>query len=87
MTKQLNLQDSFLNEVRKHKTQVTIFLMNGVRLVGLVEGFDNFTIILKVDGRQQMVYKHAISTIVPAKEVRDFFFLISNMVLLIVGFI
>jgi len=73
MKNQINLQDTFLNEVRKEKTKVTIFLINGVRLTGLVEGFDNFTIILRADGKQEMVYKHAISTIVPEKEVKSLF--------------
>ncbi|OCL26243.1 RNA chaperone Hfq [Orenia metallireducens] len=73
MKKQINLQDTFLNEVRKEKIKVTIFLINGVRLAGLVEGFDNFTVILSADGKQEMIYKHAISTIVPEKEVKSLF--------------
>jgi len=66
---QINLQDSFLNQVRKDNISVTIFLINGFQLKGNVRGFDNFTVILEVDGKQQMVYKHAISTISPIKPV------------------
>jgi len=65
----INLQDVFLNQVRKEHTAVTIFLTNGFQLRGVVKGFDNFTVILDTDGKQQLVYKHAISTIVPAKPV------------------
>lgn len=63
----INLQDNFLNQVRKENTQVVIYLMNGFQLRGWVKGFDNFTIIIEGEGRQQMVYKHAISTIAPFK--------------------
>ncbi|NLT94688.1 MAG: RNA chaperone Hfq [Clostridia bacterium] len=66
---QINLQDAFLNQVRKENVPVTIFLINGFQLKGNVKGFDNFTVILDVDGKQQMVYKHAISTIAPAKNI------------------
>jgi host factor-I protein len=70
MTKQLiNLQDSFLNQVRKDNISVTIFLVNGFQLKGMVRGFDNFTVILEAEGKQQMVYKHAISTISPLRPV------------------
>ncbi len=70
MTKQqINLQDFFLNQVRKESTPVTIFLVNGFQLKGIVRGFDNFTVILEVEGKQQMVYKHAISTVMPLKPV------------------
>ena len=70
MTKQLiNLQDSFLNQVRKDNIGVTIFLINGFQLKGSVKGFDNFTVILEVEGKQQMVYKHAISTIAPMRPI------------------
>lgn len=61
----INLQDSFLNQVRKESTPVVIYLMNGFQLRGWVKGFDNFTIIIENEGKQQMVYKHAISTIAP----------------------
>ena len=63
----INLQDGFLNQVRKEGIAVTIFLINGFQLRGLVKGFDNFTIILDTDGKQEMVYKHAVSTIIPAR--------------------
>jgi len=70
MTKvQINLQDGFLNQVRTDNIQLTIFLVNGFQIKGYVKGFDNFTVLLDVDGKQQMVYKHAISTLVPAKTV------------------
>lgn len=70
MTKpQINLQDAFLNQVRKEGLPVTIFLINGFQLKGLVKGFDNFTVVLDAEGKQQMVYKHAISTIQPLKPV------------------
>ncbi|KJS81705.1 MAG: RNA-binding protein Hfq [Peptococcaceae bacterium BICA1-8] len=65
----MNLQDAFLNQVRKENVPVTIFLVNGFQLKGSVKGFDNFTVILEVEGKQQMVYKHAISTIAPAKNI------------------
>jgi len=64
----LNLQDTFLNQARKEKVVVTIFLTNGFQFKGLVLGFDNFTVILESDGKQNLVYKHAISTIVPSKK-------------------
>lgn len=63
------LQDVFLNQVRKDKTSVTIHLMNGYQLKGLVKGFDNFIIVLESDGKQMVIYKHAISTITPSKAV------------------
>ncbi|MGB9845968.1 MAG: RNA chaperone Hfq [Desulfotomaculales bacterium] len=70
MTKtQLNLQDAFLNQVRKENMPVTIFLVNGFQLKGLIKGFDNFTVIMESDGKQMMVYKHAISTVSPARQV------------------
>ena len=67
--KKNNLQDTFLNSVRKAKTPLTIFLVNGVKLQGVVTWFDNFCILLLRDGQIQMVYKHAISTIVPSESV------------------
>lgn len=70
MTKpQINLQDAFLNQVRKESLLVTIFLVNGFQLKGYVKGFDNFTVVIDAEGKQQMVYKHAISTIVPIRPV------------------
>jgi len=65
----LNLQDKFLNQLRKENILTTIFLVNGYQIRGLVKSFDNFTILLEVEGKQQMVYKHAISTIVPTRDV------------------
>ncbi|MGV6800451.1 MAG: RNA chaperone Hfq [bacterium] len=67
--KKQNLQDVFLNNVRKAKIPVTIFLVNGVKLQGLVTWFDNFCVLLKRDGQAQLVYKHAISTIMPTQAV------------------
>jgi len=64
--KRQNLQDTFLNAVRKSKTPLTIFLVNGVKLQGIVTWFDNFCVLLRRDGQSQLVYKHAISTIMPA---------------------
>jgi len=69
MQKAVNLQEVFLNQVRRGKTAVTVFLVNGFQIRGFVTGFDNFTVILDTDGRQQLVYKHAISTIQPARAV------------------
>ena len=67
--KKQNLQDVFLNHVRKEKTAVTIFLVNGVKLQGVVTWFDNFCVLLKRDGQSQLVYKHAISTIMPSQPI------------------
>ena len=63
--KQQNLQDTFLNAVRKSKSSVTIFLVNGVKLQGNITWFDNFCVLLRRDGQAQLVYKHAISTVMP----------------------
>ncbi|MBU5677494.1 RNA chaperone Hfq [Alkaliphilus sp. MSJ-5] len=65
MKNNINLQDVFLNQVRKENTMITIFLVNGFQLKGMVKGFDNYTIVLDSDGKQQLIYKHAISTISP----------------------
>ena len=64
-----SLQDTFLNHVRKNKTPLTIFLINGVKLQGIVTWFDNFCVLLRRDGHSQLVYKHAISTIMPGQPV------------------
>jgi host factor-I protein len=61
-----NLQDIFLNTVRKNKVPVTMFLVNGVKLQGVITWFDNFSVLLRRDGHAQLVYKHAISTVMPA---------------------
>jgi host factor-I protein len=66
--KSLNLQDNYLNQLRKDKTPVVIYLTNGVRLKGIVKGFDNFVILLK-ENTHLLIYKHAISTIVPEREI------------------
>jgi host factor-I protein len=67
-----NLQDSFLNQLRKEKIPVVVYLTNGVRLKGVIKGFDNFVVLLK-EANEQLIYKHAISTVVPEKIV-DFRF-------------
>ena len=67
-----NLQDLFLNSVRKTKNPLTIFLINGVKLTGVVTSFDNFFVLLRRDGHSQVVYKHAISTIMPSQPVQMF---------------
>ena len=64
-----SLQDAFLNQVRKEKNSVTVFLINGVKLQGVITWFDNFCILLRRDGQSQLVYKHAISTIMPSQNV------------------
>ena len=64
-----NLQDAFLNQVRKEKNSVTVFLINGVKLQGVITWFDNFCILLRRDGQSQLVYKHAVSTIMPSQNV------------------
>lgn len=65
-----NLQDSFLNAARKEKIEITIYLMNGVPIKGRVISFDNFTILIEVDKKQNLIYKHAVSTIMPLKPVQ-----------------
>ena len=69
MQKTQNIQDTLLNQIRRERQTVTFFLMNGFQLKGIVKSFDNFVVILETDGRQQMIYKHAISTIVPSSNV------------------
>ncbi len=66
---QLNLQDAFLNYVRKENVPATVYLVNGFQLRGQVKGFDNFTVVLESEGRQMLIYKHAISTVTPFKAV------------------
>jgi len=68
--KQQNLQDVFLNHVRKNKIPVTVFLINGVKLQGVISSFDNFCLLLRRDGHVQLVYKHAVSTVMPSAAVR-----------------
>lgn len=69
MNKTHSLQDIFLNQARKGGTPLTVFLVNGFQLRGTVTGFDNFTVVLDSEGKQQLIYKHAISTIAPARPV------------------
>jgi len=65
MKQGINLQDIFLNKARKENIGITVFLVNGYQMKGLVKGFDNYTLILESEEKQQMIYKHAISTIIP----------------------
>lgn len=67
-----NLQDLFLNTIRKNKTPITMFLVNGVKLQGVITWFDNFSVLLRRDGQAQLVYKHAISTIMPSTPIQLF---------------
>ncbi|MCF6093126.1 RNA chaperone Hfq [Microaerobacter geothermalis] len=69
MKQSINIQDTFLNQIRKDGILVTIYLVNGFQLRGIVKAFDNFTIILESEGKQQMVYKHAISTFTPSRSI------------------
>ena len=71
-TKSQNVQDVFLNHVRKNKLPVTVFLVNGVKLQGVISWFDNFCVLLRRDGHVQLVYKHAISTVMPAGPIQLF---------------
>lgn len=66
----INLQDTFLNQMRKENVPVTVFLVNGYQLKGILRGFDNFTLVLEAEGKQQLVYKHAISTVAPFRPVQ-----------------
>ena len=70
MSETINLQDAILNEVRRDRVPVTLFLMNGFQLRGIVTGFDSFVVVLVTDGKQQMIYKHAISTLAPMKQLK-----------------
>ncbi|MBM7659274.1 host factor-I protein [Bacillus mesophilus] len=70
MKQSINIQDQFLNQLRKDNAFVTVYLLNGFQLRGLVKGFDNFTVLLESEGKQQLIYKHAISTFVPQKNVQ-----------------
>ena len=70
MSDAINLQDAILNEVRRDRVPVTLFLMNGFQLRGIVTGFDSFVVVLVSDGKQQMIYKHAISTLAPMKPLK-----------------
>ena len=70
MTEQVNLQDAILKEVRRDKVPVTLFLMNGFQLRGTITGYDSFVVVLVTDGRQQMIYTHAISTLAPIRPLK-----------------
>ncbi len=70
--KSQNVQDVFLNHLRKNKTPVTVFLVNGVKLQGIITWFDNFSVLLRRDGHTQLVYKHAISTVMPGAPIQLF---------------
>ena len=70
MNETVNLQDAILKEVRRDKVPVTLFLMNGFQLRGMITGFDSFVVVLVSDGKQQMIYKHAISTLAPVRPLK-----------------
>lgn len=69
MAQAINIQDHYLNQLRKTHSSVTVFLINGFQLRGIVKAFDNYTVLLETEGKQQLVYKHAISTFAPLKNV------------------
>ena len=70
MTEAMNLQDAILKEVCRDRVPVTLFLMNGFQLRGIITGYDSFVVVLVTEGRQQMIYKHAISTLAPMKPLK-----------------
>ena len=70
MSEAINLQEAILKECRKEKVPVTLFLMNGFQLRGIVTGYDSFVVVLVSDGKQQMIYKHAISTLAPIRPLK-----------------
>ena len=70
MQKTQNIQDTLLNQIRRDKQTVTFFLMNGFQMKGIVRSFDSFVVILETDGKQQMIYKHAISTLAPIRPLK-----------------
>lgn len=65
----VNLQDTFLNQARKENILLTVFLVNGYQIKGVIRSFDNFTVMLEVEGKQQLIYKHAVSTIIPVRNI------------------
>lgn len=71
MGRTINIQDGFLNQLRRDNVPVTIYLVNGVQIKGCIKSFDNFTVMIESDGRQMMVYKHALSTIAPNLSIRS----------------
>ncbi|MDQ0216971.1 RNA chaperone Hfq [Peribacillus cavernae] len=70
MKQSVNIQDQFLNQLRKESTYVTVFLLNGFQIRGQIKGFDNFTVLFETEGKQQLVFKHAISTFAPQRNVQ-----------------
>ncbi|MEC2053915.1 RNA chaperone Hfq [Peribacillus psychrosaccharolyticus] len=70
MKQSVNIQDQFLNQLRKESTYVTVFLLNGFQIRGQIKGFDNFTVLFESEGKQQLVFKHAISTFAPQRNVQ-----------------
>ncbi|KUO97024.1 RNA chaperone Hfq [Ferroacidibacillus organovorans] len=68
--KSINIQDAFLNQIRKENVPVIVYLVNGFQIRGIVKAFDNFTIVIESDGKQQLIYKHAVSTFTPSRNVR-----------------
>lgn len=73
MAKKINLQDNFLNAVRQDGMDVTIFLTNGAKIKGIIKGFDSFTIVVEVMGKQELIFKHAISTVIASRKVKNLF--------------
>ena len=69
MQNKQNLQDIFLNQARRERQIVTVFLMNGFQMRGIVRGFDSFTVVVDCEGKQELIYKHAISTLIPARNI------------------
>jgi len=69
MSSNMNLQEQMLNQLRKEKIMITVFLTNGFQFKGLIKSFDNFVVLVETDGKQQIIYKHAISTLVPSQNV------------------
>lgn len=69
MKTSVNIQDQVLNQARKDKILLTIFLVNGVQIKGFIRGFDNYVLLIEVEGKQNIIYKHAISTIIPSKPI------------------
>lgn len=69
MAQSINIQDQFLNQLRKDNILVTVYLLNGFQIRGTIKGFDNFTVLLETEGKQQLIFKHAISTFAPQKSI------------------
>lgn len=70
VVKTINIQDNFLNQIRKENIPVVVYLVNGFQIRGFVKGFDNFTVVIESEGKQQLIYKHAVSTFTPSRNVR-----------------